>query len=120
MAPGSILHHINLPTTRYFWRRFYFTFFTLHLYHKNTKKIILSYLLDLTLVSGLICVGCEDLFVLCRYEGLARSLLLDLYLGSQKLRKILTLLCYITLSTSRETQHSAQEVAVIIDLVDGS
>ena len=28
-------------------------------------------------------VGCEDLFVLCRCEGLARSLLLDRYLGSQ-------------------------------------
>ena len=52
MAPGSIFHHINLPTTSYFWRRFYFTFFTLHLYHKNTKNIILSYLSDLTLVSG--------------------------------------------------------------------
>ena len=34
---------------------FYFAFtFTLHLYHKNTKNIILSYLSDLTLVSGLI------------------------------------------------------------------
>ena len=51
MAPGSIFYHINLPTTSYFWRRFYFTFFTLHLYHKNTKKFILSYLSDLTLVS---------------------------------------------------------------------
>ena len=40
MAPGSIFHHINLPTTSYFWRRFYFAFFTLHLYHKNTKNII--------------------------------------------------------------------------------
>ena len=51
MAPGSIFHHINLPTTSYFWRHFYFAFFTLHLYHKNTKNIILSYLSDLTLVS---------------------------------------------------------------------
>ena len=51
MAPGSIFHHINLPTTSYFWHRFYFVFFTLHLYHKNTKNIILSYLSDLTLVS---------------------------------------------------------------------
>ena len=51
MAPGSIVHHINLPTLSYFWCRFYFTFFTLHLYHKNTKNIILSYLSDLTLVS---------------------------------------------------------------------
>ena len=52
VAPGSILHHINLPTTSYFWRRFYFTFFTLHLYHKNTKNIILSSLSDLTFASG--------------------------------------------------------------------
>ena len=56
-------------------------------------------------------VNCEDLFVLCRCEGLARSLLLDWYLGSQKLREILTLLCCITLSSSRENQRSAQEVA---------
>ena len=50
-GPGSIFHHINLPTTSYFWHRlFYFaSFFTL--YHKNTKNIILSYLSDLTLVS---------------------------------------------------------------------
>ena len=44
-------------------------YFTLHLYHKNTKNIILSYLLDLTLVSDRVGidnpfrVGCEDLFV---------------------------------------------------------
>ena len=37
-------------------------------------------------------VGCEVLVCLCRYEGLLRSLLLDWYLGSQKLREILTLL----------------------------
>ena len=41
------------------------------------------------------CVGCEVL---------ACSLLLDWYLGSQKLREILTLLCCITLSSSRENQ----------------
>ena len=51
MAPGSIFHHINLPTTSYFWRRFYFIYFTLHLYYKNTKNIILSYLSDLTFIS---------------------------------------------------------------------
>ena len=38
--------------------------------------------------------------VLCRYEGLVRGLLLDWYLGSQKLREILTLLCCIILSSS--------------------
>ena len=46
MALRSIFHHINLPTLSYF-----LCFFTLHLYHKNTKNIILSYLSDLTLVS---------------------------------------------------------------------
>ena len=64
-GPGVYLHHINLPTLSYF-RCFYFT---LHLYHKNTKNIILSYLSDLTLVSDRVgidnplSVGCEDLFV---------------------------------------------------------
>ena len=47
-------------------------------------------------------VGCEVLICLCRCEGLARGLLLDWYLGSKKLREILTLLCCITLSSSRE------------------
>ena len=51
MAPGSLSHHINLPTTSYFVFRFYFALFTLHLYHKYTKNIILSYLSDLTFVS---------------------------------------------------------------------
>ena len=58
----------------------------------------------------LYCVGCEDFICLCRCEGLVRGLLLDWYLGSQKLREILTLLCCITLSSSRENQRSAQEV----------
>ena len=117
MAPGSIFHHIKLPTTSYFWRRFYFTFFTLHLYHKNTKNIILSYLSDLTLVSDHVGIDnplsrwLRGFICLCRCQGLARSLLLDWYLGSQKLREILTLLCCITLSSSRENQHSAQGLA---------
>ena len=78
-GPRVYLHHINLPILCYLLC-FYFT---LHLYHKNTKNIILSYLSDLTLVSdregidnplsrwlrGFIC--------LCRCVGLLRSLLLD-------------------------------------------
>ena len=32
-------------------------YFTLHLYHKNTKNIILSYLSDLTLVSDRVGIG---------------------------------------------------------------
>ena len=47
MAPGSIFHHINLQHLAIFIA-FYFT---LHLYYKNTKNIILSYLSDLTFVS---------------------------------------------------------------------
>ena len=39
-GPRVYLHHTNLPILSYF------------LYHKNTKNIILSYLSDLTLVSG--------------------------------------------------------------------
>ena len=54
------------------------------------------------------------LVCLCRCVGLLRSLLLDWYLGSQKLREILTLLCCITLSSSRENQCSAQEEARMI------
>src|SRR4051812_50193813 len=46
-GPRVYLHHINLPALSYFLC-FYFT---LHLYHKNTKNIILSYLSDLTPVS---------------------------------------------------------------------
>ena len=50
------LHHFNLILL--------FTLpllFTLHLYHKNTKNIILSYLSDLTLVSGPIGIDNPDL-----------------------------------------------------------
>ena len=46
-GPRVYLHHINLPILSYLLC-FYFT---LHLYHKNTKNIILSYLSDLILVS---------------------------------------------------------------------
>ena len=83
MAPGStfiILIFQHLVISVAFLLCFYFT---LHLYHKNTKNIILSYLSDRALVGdrvGLTTpyrVGCEELFALCRYEGLARGLLLD-------------------------------------------
>ena len=114
MAPGSIFYHISLPST-------FICIFTFPIYiikiQKYIYRIILS-LSDLTFASGregiwqpLFCVGCEFLVCLCRCVGLLRSLLLDWYLGYQKLREILTLLCCITLSSSRENQRSAQEVA---------
>ena len=89
----------------------YFTFIFISLYHKNTKNIILSYLSDLTLISDRVGIDnplsrwLRGFIYLCRCEGLACSLVLDWYLGSQKQREILTLLCCITLSSSRENQR---------------
>ena len=83
MVPGSIFHHINLPTLRYFCCLLFCFYFTLHLYHKNTKNIILSYLSDLTLVSGRVGIDnplsrwLRGFIFLCRCEGLMRGLLLD-------------------------------------------
>ena len=50
-GPRVYLHHINLLLLSYFLCYLLCFYFTLHLYHKNTKNIILSYLSDLTLVS---------------------------------------------------------------------
>ena len=70
MAPGSILHHINLPTLLFLLCIF------ISLYHKNTKNIILSYLTLISDREGLdnpfialvarflfVCVGARDLSV---------------------------------------------------------
>ena len=51
-GPRVYLHHINLLLLSYLLCYLFCFYFTLHLYHKNTKNIILSYLSDLTLVSG--------------------------------------------------------------------
>ena len=108
--PGSIFHHISFQSILFC--NLYFPIYII----KVPKLFIIS-------IRSHFCkwlwrdwqplyrVGCEVLVCLCRYEGLACSLLLDWYLGSQKLREILTLLCCITLSSSRENQRSAQEVA---------
>ena len=78
-GPRSIFYHIDLPILSYFIA-FYFT---LHLYHKNTKNIILSYLSDLTLVSDRVGIDnplsrwLRGFICLCRCEGLMRGLLLD-------------------------------------------
>ena len=78
-GPRVYLHHINLPTLSYFLC----LYFTLHLYHKNTKNIILSYLSDLTLVSDRVEIDnplsrwLRGFICLCRCEGLVRGLLLD-------------------------------------------
>ena len=100
----------------------YFTLqFLLSIYIIKIPKIFILLLLslsDLTLASGhegidkpFITLVARFLFVCVGTRWLARGLLLDWYLGSQKLREILTLLYCITLSSSRENQRSAQEVA---------
>ena len=113
MAPG--LFYIILVSNL-----FYFAIFTFNLYHKNTKNIYLIIIISIRSHSckwtwrdwqPLYRVGCKVLICLCRCVGLEGGLLLDWYLGSQKLREILTLLCCITLSSSRENQRCAQEVA---------
>ena len=50
-GPRVYLYHIDLLLLSYLLCHLLCLYFTLHLYHKNTKNIILSYLSDLTLVS---------------------------------------------------------------------
>ena len=90
-----------------FWN-LYFSIYTT----KIPKIFILLSLSDLSLVSDregidnpFIALVARFLFVYVGTRRLACSLLLDWYLGSQKSREILTLLCCITLSSSRENQR---------------
>ena len=99
MAPGSIFYHISFPSI------------LLSIYIIKIPKIfILLSLSDLTLISDregidnpFIALVARFLFVCVAARWLACSLLLDWYLDSQKLRKML--LCCITLSSSRENQR---------------
>ena len=116
---GPRVYLLSYKLSIYFYFHLYFS----NLYHK-IPKIYLSY--HTISIRSHFCkwpwrdwqplysVGCKVLICLCRYEGLACGLLLDWYLGSQKLREILMLLCCITLSSSRENQRSAQEVAMYV------
>ena len=58
-GPRVYLCHINLLLLSYLL----YLYFTLHLYHKNTKNLILSYLSDLTLVSG--PIGIDSAYLCC-------------------------------------------------------
>ena len=91
---------------------FYLHLLLSNLYHKNTKNIYLiisirSHFCKLPWRGWqpFYCVGCEVLVCLCTCMGLLRSLLLDWYLGSQKLRKILTLLLLHHPFLFKENQH---------------
>jgi len=121
MAPGSILIiSISITLFTCFVFTLPFTFHFASIYQKYQKYYIIISIRSHSRKwpwrdwQPLYRVGCKVLICLCRYEGLACSLLLDWYLGSQKLREILTLLCCITLSSSRENQRSAQEVAAVL------
>ncbi len=82
-GPRVYLYHIDLLLLSYFLCYLLCLYFTLHLYHKNTKNIILSYLSDLTLVSDRVGIDnplsrwLRGFICLCRCEGLVRGLLLD-------------------------------------------
>ena len=117
MPAGSTLHHISLRSTILVYYLFCNLYFPIYI-PKIPKIFILLSLSDLTFASGREGIDNPFTVLVARFlivcAGTRRfvcSLLLDWYLGSQKLREILTLLCCITLSSSRENQHRAQEVA---------
>ena len=117
MAPGSIFHHIifyfpsyKFPIYKSSFLFIYFCNLYFPIYTTKIPKIfILLSLSDLTFASDregidnpFIALVARFLIVCAGTRWLACYLLLDWYLGSQKLREILTLLCCITLSSSRE------------------
>ena len=97
MAPGSISYHISFQST--FICIFTFPIYIIK-YQKYINIFILSYYLYQISFSQVAVKGLTTpllrwlrvLICLCRCVGLLRILLLDWYLGSQKLREILTLL----------------------------
>ena len=110
MAPRSLFHYIeslfHIIESRLHLASFWFTILQSLLSNLYTQKYqtYLLYRLSISIRSHfckwswrdwqpLYRVGCKVLICLCRYEGFACSLLLDWYIGSQKLREILTLLC---------------------------
>ena len=111
MAPVSLPYYIAslfIITSCLLFCNLYFPIYTT----KIPKIFILLSLSDLTFASG--CEGIDNPFIalVARFlivcagtRWLAYYLLLDWYNGSQKLREILTLLCCITLSSSRENQR---------------
>ena len=102
MAPGSILIISISITLILALFLLCLLLFTLHLYIKYTKKLFIISIRSHPRKwpwrdwQPLYRVGCEVLICLCRCVGLEGGLLLDWYLGSQKLREILTL--YFTAS----------------------
>ena len=111
-GPGSLSYYIASPLfTSHLVLLFcnlYFPIYTT----KIPKIFILLSLSDLTFPSDregidnpFIALVARFLIVCAGNRWLACYLLLDWYLGSKKLREILTLLCCITLSSSRENER---------------
>ena len=120
MAPGSIFHHISFRSTlliSYLLCLQSFTFRSINQKYQKHYFAVYPSLSDLTLqiimkglttpLSRWVQVG----VCLCRYSVTCALSPTGLIPWFSKLREILTLLCCITLSSSREKPMQAQEVA---------
>ena len=94
---GPRVYLLSYTLSIYFYLHLYFSY----LYYKIPKIYLSYHIISIRShfrkwpwrdCKPLYRIGCEVLVCLCRYEGLLRGLLLDWYLGSQKLREILMLL----------------------------
>ena len=110
-GPGSLFHYIKSHLHLASFRSTILQSLLSNLYNKNTKNIYFTIFIRSHFCEWpwrdwqpLYHVGCKFLIVCAGIRWLVHCLLLDWYLGSQKLREILTLLCCITLSSSRENQ----------------
>src|SRR5215216_2162503 len=130
MAPGSIFHHtiFYFPSYKFpiYNFSFLFTFFAIFyfpIYKPKIPKIFTLLFIHLYQIS-LLQVTMKGLITpllrwvqvgvcLCRYSVACALSPTGLIPWFSKLREILTLLCCITLSSSREKPTQAQEVAVM-------
>ena len=101
------LHHFNIALLFYFAFTFYFAYLyqKYYLYHISLLQVTVNGL-TIPLSCWVQVVDC-----LCRYSMTCVLSPTGLIPWFSKLREILTLLCCITLSSSREKPMQAQEVA---------
>src|SRR3990170_5681337 len=120
MDPGSIFHHISFRSTilvSYLLSLQSFTFRSINQKYQKHYFTVYPSISDLTLqitVKGLTTPLSRWVQVgvcLCRYLVACALSPTGLIPWFSKLREILTLLCCITLSSSREKPTQAQEVA---------
>src|SRR6266516_2251285 len=121
MAPGAIFHHTIFYFPSYKFPIYYFAIFYFPIYKPKIPKIFtlpFIYLYQISFlqvtVKGLTTPLSHWVQVgvcLCRYSVTCAFSPTGLIPWFSKLREILTLLCCITLSSSREKPTQAQEVA---------